>query len=75
MARQHEAAGHGSPRSDCSSPGVVSLMMHHVEEELGEYIASLGRRVELLLERSDQLWDMQAGRCLHFLLPAAGKGT
>lgn len=35
-------------------------MMQHVEEELGEYIASLGRRIELLLERSDQLWDMQA---------------
>ncbi len=37
-------------------------MMQHVEEELGEYIASLGRRIELLLERSDQLWDMQASQ-------------
>ncbi|KAK9844468.1 hypothetical protein WJX74_002886 [Apatococcus lobatus] len=59
LARRHEAGGQASPRSECSSHGIVSLMMQHVEEELGEYIASLGRRIELLLERSDQLWDMQ----------------
>ena len=55
-----EAQDQVSPGSECSSRGVVSLMMHRVEEELGEYIASLGRRVELVLERSDQLWYLQA---------------